>query len=148
MEIAVSGRHVPRANLTAQGWRLRRAHDITRTVDSFWEYIHQSRGEFGVCKNVFVETQSAWFSERSAAYLACGRPVVMQNTGISEHLPCGEGLFAVDGVDAAAAAIEDICLHYERHSRRARQIACEYLDTSRVIPRLLEEIGIGRSVVR
>jgi len=148
LELAVSGRHVPREELTARGWRLKRAHEMTRSVETFWDYIHGSRGEFGVCKNVFVATQSGWFSERSGAYLACGRPVVMQDTGISAHLPCGHGLLAVESADEAAAAIEDVCAHYDRHARRAREIACEFLDTSRVIPRLMDQIGIGRSVVR
>ena len=102
----------------------------------------QSRGEFTVCKNVFVETNSGWFSDRSAVYLASGRPVVMQDTGFSAHLPCGEGLFAVRSVEEAAAAISEIDSNYARHARKAREIAGEYLDAPKVIGRLLDEIGL------
>ena len=62
---------------------------------------------------MFVATNSGWFSDRSAAYLASGRPVVMQDTGFGEHLPVGRGLFAVKNVDEAAAAIESITANYD-----------------------------------
>jgi glycosyltransferase involved in cell wall biosynthesis len=99
-------------------------------------------GEFGVCKNVFVATDSGCFSERSAAYLASGRPVVMQDTGFSQHIPCGRGLFAVRDVDEAAAAIEEINRDYSRHSQWARELAMEYLDASKVLGKFLSELGV------
>lgn len=142
MEIAVAGKDVPRDELEEAGWRVRSAHGATITYDAWADYIAGSRGEFTVCKNVFVETWSGWFSDRSAIYLASGRPVVMQDTGFSEHLPCGEGLFAVCTVDEAAAAIEEISADYERHSRAARAIAEEYLATDKVLPKLLAELGL------
>jgi hypothetical protein len=86
---------------------------------------------------------TAWFSDRGTAYLACGRPVVQQETGFSQHLPCGEGLFAVNDAADAAAAIEEICGDYARHARRAREIARDCLDASVVLGRFLREIGLG-----
>ena len=94
LEIAVHGDNVPRDALRKQGWRVRDAHESTKTLELFNTYIKKSRGEFSVCKNVFTSTNSGWFSDRSAAYLAMGRPVVMQETGFSRVLPCGNGLFA------------------------------------------------------
>ena len=77
------------------------------------------RSGVAVCKNVFVATNCGWFGDRSAAYLACGRPVVLQETGFSEHLPVGAGLFAVQTVDEAAQAIAKIEADYAKHSLAA-----------------------------
>ena len=139
MEIAVSGR-VPGQQLDERGWRRRSAHDVTITFDHFRDYIRNSRGEFSVCKNSFVATRSGWMGDRAAAYLASGRPVVMQDTGFSEHLPCGEGLFAVSSVEQAAEAIREIESDYERHSRAARLLAETHFAAELVLGRLLAEV--------
>jgi hypothetical protein len=142
LEIAVAGKNLPRQRLTDAGWRILDAHAVSISLDSFWAYIGNSRGEFSVCKNVFVATNSGWFSDRAAVYLASGRPVVMQETGFSAHLPCGVGLFAVRTVDEAAAAINEINSDYERHSSAAREIAAEFLDARQVLGRFLRQLGI------
>lgn len=142
LEVAVAGRGVPRARLERAGWRVRDAHETTISFDSFVEYVANSRGEFGVCKNGFVDTNSGWFSDRSAVYLASGRPVVLEETGFSAHIPCGEGLFAARSVEEAAAAIEEIESDYERHSRAARELAVEYLDARRVLGEVMQDLGL------
>ncbi len=131
----------PSSRLRQQGWRVTLGRQQTVSLASFFDYVRASRGEFSVCKNGFVATNSGWFSDRSAVYLASGRPVVQQETGFSAHLPCGEGLFAVRDVDDAAAAIEAIQTDPERHARAAREIACEHLDAKKVLGKVLEEIG-------
>ena len=75
-------------------------------------------------------------------YLAAGRPVVLQDTGFSAHLPCGEGLHAVADIEDAAAALEAIDMDYPRHARRAREIARDYLDTRVVVADLLTRLGL------
>jgi hypothetical protein len=142
MELAIAGAGTPVESLQAHGWRLRDSHEMTRTFDSWGEYIRRSRGEFSVAKHVFVATNSGFFSDRSAAYLASGRPVVMQDTGFSAHLPCGRGLFAVRNADEAASAIAQIAGNYRLHSAAAREIAREYLDAPRVLGRLCAELGL------
>jgi hypothetical protein len=142
LEVAVSGKSVPIKRLLEAGWRIRDAHEVTISFDSFWGYIRTSTGEFSVCKNVFVGTNSGWFSDRSAAYLASSRPVVLQDTGFSNHLPCGRGLFAVRTIDEATAAIEDITRQYEKHTKWAREIAMVYLDATKVLRRFLGELGL------
>jgi hypothetical protein len=141
LEIAVAGPNVPQADLVRHGWRLRDAHEATRSYDSFIDYIDASAGEFTVCKNVFVALRTGWFSDRSAVYLARGRPVVMQDTGFSAHLPTGEGLFAVNTVDEAADALDAIAREPARHSAAAKDIAREYLAADRVLAKFLEETG-------
>jgi hypothetical protein len=141
LEVAVSGK-VPAAQLFASGWRLKSGWEVTVTFDSYRQYITDSRGEFSVCKNVYVATNSGWFSDRSAAYLASGRPVVLQATGFEAHLPCGRGLVAVCTPEEAAAALDEVSLDYDRHSNWAREVAREHLDTWRVLGRLLAQLGI------
>lgn len=142
LEIAVSGKNVPAARLQRAGWRIRDAHEVTISFDSFAAYVLASRGEFSVCKNGYVATRNGWFSDRSAVYLARGRPVVLQDTGFSAHLPCGQGLFAVRTVEEATAAINEINGNYDRHSSWAQDIAVEYLDATKVLRRFLCELGL------
>lgn len=142
LEIAVAGKDLPERKLKHFGWSLRNSIAVTISFDSWCNYILASRGEFSVCKNVFVAKNTGWFSDRSAVYLACGRPVVMQETGFSAHLPTGEGLFAVNNVDEAAAALDTIQRNYKQHSTLAREVAWEYLDGSKVLKKFLNEVGI------
>jgi len=142
LEIAVGGSNVPIERLAAAGWRIRDTVEVTGSFDHFRCYIAQSRGEFSVAKHAYVATNSGWFSDRGAAYLASGRPVVMQDTGFSMHLPCGEGLFAVRTVEEAAAAIDEIDRDWGRHSKAARHIAREFLDAPKVLGHFLDEIGV------
>jgi hypothetical protein len=144
MEVAVSGRRVPVQRLIAAGWQVRDAHAVTASVESFVDYIQCSRGEFSVCKQVFVATTTGWFSDRSAAYLASGRPVVLQDTGFASHLPVGHGLFAVKDAEEAAAAVDAVSGDYDNHAKWAREVASEYLDATKVLATFLDEIGIER----
>jgi hypothetical protein len=143
MEIAVAGKQVPRQRLLDAGWAVRDAHAVTASYDSFWDYIALSRGEFSVCKHVFVATRSGWFSDRSGAYLAMGRPVVVQDTGFSAHLPCGTGLVAVNTVQEAAEALAEVTHNYARHAAQAREIAGDCLEAGKVLGRFLEELGLS-----
>jgi hypothetical protein len=90
-----------------------------------------------------VDTNSGWFSDRSACYLASGRPVLAQDTGVGDVLPSGEGLVSFSTLDEAAAGAEELVGDYERHSRAARELAEEHLAAGRVLPRLLEELGVA-----
>lgn len=129
--------------LTSHGWRV--VSPLQMSLDIFGaypEYFRNSRAEFTVAKDQNVRLRSGWFSERDAGYLACGKPVVAQDTGFSEVLPTGQGLFAFTTMDEAVAAIEEIEANYERHCRAARQIAEEYFRAEGVAARLLCELGL------
>lgn len=138
LEVAVSGA-APQERLASHGWRMVSAKAVTATFDHYRRYIHQSRGEFSVCKNVFVAHRTGWFSDRSAAYLASGRPVVLQETGFSQSLPTGEGLFAVNTPQEAADAIAQIESDHARHAAAARAIAREHLSAEVVLGRMLRD---------
>jgi hypothetical protein len=142
MEVAVNGTSVPRERLAAHGWTVASGFKATASYQSFLNYILCSTGEFSVCKNIYVALRTGWFSDRSAAYLAAGRPVILQDTGFSEHLPCGKGLMAVQSADEAAEAIREVESDWETHSRSARRIAEEHLDAGVILSRFLKDLNI------
>ena len=142
LELAISGKKIPIDWLKKYGWQIRKGKEVTRTFDTFRNYIARSSGEFSICKNIFVEQQTGWFSDKSAAYLASSKPVILQDTGFSQHLPCGEGLFAFTNLEEAVQALDRVCSDYEKHSKQALEIAHEYLSTDRVLKKFISEIGI------
>lgn len=129
-------------HLRQLGWQVRNAQEVTFTYDLFLNYLSGCRGEFSVVKNMYAATCSGWFSDKSAAFLATGRPVILQETGFSQHLPTGLGLFAVKNVEEAQAAIEIIEENYPKHAHAARDIAAEYLDTRKVLRNFLQTAGL------
>ncbi len=143
MEIAVSGLPAGKEEqLKALGWQIKNSQEVTFTVELFKDYLTSCRGEFSVVKNMYHATSSGWFSDKSAAFMASGRPVILQETGFSEHLPVGEGLFAVHDVQEAREAIDTIESNYSHHSRKAYEIAQEYLESKKVLGRFLSELGL------
>jgi hypothetical protein len=131
---------VPVQQLLAENeWELDDPLQVTRDPFSYQEYIRGSRAEFGVAKHGYVSTRCGWFSDRSSAYLAMGRPVVIQDTGFSDFLPCGEGLLAYRTKEEAIAAIRRLRNDYNEHCRAARKLVEEHFDSARVLTRLLED---------
>jgi hypothetical protein len=127
--------------LAANGWQLTDPAEVATTPDRYREFVRASQAEIGIAKEGYVRSRSGWFSDRSACYLACGRPVVAQDTGFGRALPVGQGLLAFDTVGEAAAAIEDVLANPQEHARAARGIAEEILDSDLVLSRLLERLG-------
>ena len=133
--------HKDRAALIEGGWELVDPSLVAGTPDAYHSFIQGSRAEIAIAKSGYVVSQCGWFSDRSACYLASGRPVVAQDTGFSRYLPTGEGLLSFSDEDAAVAAIDDLQGDYARHARAARRLAEEYLDSDRVLSRLLQAVG-------
>jgi hypothetical protein len=142
-ELALAGHAAPREELLAAGWRIADPSLVTATPWTYRDYIAQSRGEFSVAVNLEVRGRTGWFSDRTAAYLASGKPVVVQDTGFSDTLPCGDGLLAFDGLDDAVEAVQRISSDYEHHCRAAREIAEKYFDARTVIGDILQASGVG-----
>jgi hypothetical protein len=129
------------AALRANGWQLLDPDEVAGSPASYAEFIRSSKGELSIAKGGYVASRSGWFSDRSAAYLASGRPVVAQETGFSQVLPTGEGLLAFSTSEEAAAAVAAVERDPARHGRAARALAEERLDARKVLPRLLEALG-------
>ena len=131
------------AALAANGWRLLDPLDVAGTPARYREFIQGSRAELGIAKSGYVASRCGWFSDRSACYLASGRPVIAQETGFGRYLPTGEGLFAFDTADDVLAGIDALRADYPRHARAARAIAEAHVESDRVLARLLQRIGLG-----
>jgi hypothetical protein len=129
--------------LRRHGWALADPREAAGDPWRYRDYIQRSKAELMVAKNLYVETRSGWFSDRSACYLASGRPVLAQDTGLEGLLPTGEGLITFSTLEEAVAGAAAIENDYERHSRAARKIAEEHLAAERVLPRLLEDLGVS-----
>jgi hypothetical protein len=125
------------------GWQLADPRVVAGDPSRYRDYVQRSRAELMVAKNLYVETRSGWFSDRSACYLASGRPVLAQDTGLDGLLPTGEGLVTYSTLEEAVAGVEEINGDYQRHSRAAREIAEEHFAAAKVLPRMLDEVGIG-----
>jgi hypothetical protein len=128
--------------LTEHGWRTVNAVSMSKKILPYRDYICSSRGEFTVAKDQNVRLRSGWFSDRSACYLAAGRPVITQDTGIGQFLPTGEGLFAFNTMEEILAAFEAINSDYEKHSLAARAIAEEYFRAETVLAKVLTDLGL------
>ncbi|MCL2769352.1 MAG: glycosyltransferase [Solirubrobacterales bacterium] len=128
--------------LAEHGWQSTSSLQVSRDMDAYRAYICSSRAEFTVARDQYVRPRTGWFSDRSACYLAAGRPVITEETAFSKFLPTGEGLFAFSSTDDAAAAIEAVESNYARHSRAAREVAREHFAAERVLASLLERAGL------
>ncbi len=131
------------ARLDDNGWQLVDPREVARDPWRYREYVQHSAAEFMIAKNLYVDTRSGWFSDRSVCYLASGKPVLAQDTGIRDLYPSGEGLLVFSTVDEAAAGVEEIRGHYARHSKAARSIAAEYFDADKVLGDLFTALGIA-----
>lgn len=128
--------------LTSNGWRVTNALSFSTDMFSYRDYILRSRGEFTVAKDQNVRLRSGWFSDRSACYLAAGRPVITQNTGFTKFLPSGEGLFAFTTIEEILTALDRINSDDARHRRAARAIAEEYFKAETVLTKLVQDLGL------
>ncbi|MFH1679045.1 MAG: hypothetical protein ABIH26_00195 [Candidatus Eisenbacteria bacterium] len=127
--------------LESNGWMLVNACAFTTDPWPYRDYVRGSRGEFTIARDLNVRLRSGWFSERSACYLAAGRPVITQDTGFGTVLPVGEGLFSFNTIDEVLAAFEAVNSDYARHGRAARAIAEEYFRAETVLAGLLADLG-------
>jgi GT2 family glycosyltransferase len=132
--------------LESKGWSVRDALGFSTDMDAYRQYIATSRGEFTVAKDQNVRLRTGWFSDRSATYLAAGRPVVTQETGFSDILPTGQGLFAFTDLEEAVQVLESINSDYERHRRVAFALARDYFSYDVVLTRLLADLGLPSSL--
>jgi hypothetical protein len=137
--LAING---PQTLLRQYGWDTVDAMAVSRSLWDYRRFIQESTAEFGVAKHAYVSTRSGWFSDRTECYLAAGRPALVQDTGWSAHLPAGVGLLPFSTPQEALDGLDRIASDWALHARRAREIARECFDASRVLSRL---IGVAAS---
>jgi hypothetical protein len=129
------------AALSENGWDLVDPLEVAGCPDSYREFVGTSRGEFGIAKSGYVQSRCGWFSDRSVCYLASGRPVVTQDTGLRPLIGSGHGLFFFETMDDVLGALDAVDAGYEQHARAAREVAEAYFDSNRVLPRLLDSVA-------
>ena len=127
--------------LESNGWQLVDGPAFSTDPWQYRDYIIHSKGEFTFAKDQNIRLRSGWFSERSACYLAAGRPVITQDTGFGVTIPTGQGLFAFNTMDEIMAAFDAINSDYQKHSRAAKEIAEEYFRAETVLGKLLNDLG-------
>jgi len=128
--------------LRDNGWRLADPKRVASTPEAFAQYVRGSSAEFSVAQGTYVDTRSGWFSDRTTRYLASGRPALVQDTGFSGHVSCGEGLLTFRTVEEAAEGARRIAADYALHCAAARAVAERYFDSDRVLGRLLDEVSV------
>jgi hypothetical protein len=126
----------------SRGWRLENPYALSINRELYRSYIKDSYGEFTVAKDQYSRLNTGWFSDRSACYLAAGRPVVTQDTGFTRHYGGKEGLFAFSDLDGVREAAVAIRTDYAAQSRAAYEIAQEFFDAQKVLASLLERAGV------
>ncbi|HEY5893169.1 MAG TPA: hypothetical protein VIT91_08060 [Chthoniobacterales bacterium] len=142
-EIATDIKDGPtREKFLSQRWRLVLPHDLSSDYDSYVRYIQASKGEFTVAKDQYVRLKTGWFSDRTACYLAAGRPAITQETGFTRIYGGNGGLFAFTTLEEIAEAVREINLDYRKHSRLAYELACEVFEARKVVASMLERAGV------
>jgi len=145
--LAIGGHKAPRKEIEQAGWKTIDAPAVTTTGESYLHFIRDSAGEWSIAKNIYVGTNSGWFSCRTACYLAAGRPSVVQDTAWSRFVPSGAGLFAFSTMEECVDAINRISSDANNQRRLAYEVAREYLAPDRVLPPMIEAIETGRRIL-
>lgn len=128
--------------LVEHGWGVLDPSLVASTPESYRTFVHGSGAELCVAKEIYTATRSGWFSDRSAVYLASGRPVVASDTGLADHLPLGHGLLAFRDLEGAVAAVQSVLDDMPHHSRAARALAEEHLDSDVVLSRAFDSLEL------
>jgi len=124
------------------GWRLTSPHAMSVDWNDYLRYIQDSKGEFTVAKDQYVRLHTGWFSDRTACYLAAGRPVITQETGFTKFYGGKEGLLSFETMDEITEGVRAINADYARHSRAALEVAKEVFEAEKVLADLLQRAGI------
>jgi hypothetical protein len=128
--------------LSSHGWSVVDPRVAAGSARRYQTFVGRSMAEFGVAKQIYVQSRSGWLSDRTLCYLASGRPAVVQDTGLADRYPTGEGLLTFATLEEATAAIDGVAREPRRHARAARAIAEEHFDSDKVLGRLLTNLGV------
>ncbi|HTL18681.1 MAG TPA: hypothetical protein VL793_15700 [Patescibacteria group bacterium] len=129
--------------LLRQRWRITDPRKVAGSVDDFRRFVQESAAEFSVAQGVYVATNSGWFSDRTVRYLASGKPVLIQDTGLNQIYPVGRGLLTFQTLEEAVAAVEELSANYTEHCVAARHLAEDFFDSDKIIRAVLREIGVA-----
>jgi hypothetical protein len=126
-----------RERLRKRGWHIVDPHLVARTPAKYRRYLVSALGEFTAIKGVDVSWKTGWLSDRAAAFLATGRPVITEDSGAGKYLPRASGFHFVGDLEGAVAASEDLLANWPRGSREARDCAVEVFDSAKNLGKIL-----------
>jgi hypothetical protein len=126
-----------RARLQQLGWRVVDPHRVARTPSAYRRYMAGGIAEFTAIKGVDVAWQTGWVSDRAAAFLALGRPVITEDTGAGRYLPSESGFRFIRSIDKAEVAVKEVLRDWPRLSRQARGCAVEVFDSAKNLRTIL-----------
>jgi hypothetical protein len=130
------------ALLRRGGWSLMDPRTVADNPSAYRAYVQASAAEFMVAKHMYVATNSGWFSDRSICYLASGKPVLAQDTGLTGTYPVGAGLLTFHTLEDACNGANEVIENYATHARAARHLAEEHFDSDIVLTKLLSRLGV------
>jgi hypothetical protein len=131
LELAMSGMKEAGPRFADAGWIVRDALAVSADPEVYRDYILCSRAHFSLAKDQNVILKSGWFSDRSAAYLAAGKPVIDEDTGFGAVLPTGRGPFRLRGGGCGHGRHPRRGADPVGHGRAAREIAQRHFDAAR-----------------
>jgi hypothetical protein len=127
-----------RMRLNNRGWHIVDPHRVARTPGSYRRYIAEALAEFTAIKGVDVAWRTGWLSDRAAAFLALGRPVITEDSGAEKYLPPESGFRFVRNADEAETAVKEVLQDWPRLSRQARNCALEVFDSVKSLRKILD----------
>src|SRR4029453_14906190 len=104
---------------------------------SYRRYLTSALAEFTAIKGVDVTWRTGWISDRAAAFLALGGPVITEATGAEKYLPVENGFRFVRGVGEAESAVKLVLRDWARLSKQARNCAVEVFDSAKNLRNIL-----------
>jgi hypothetical protein len=126
-----------RTRLQQLGWHVVDPHRVARTPGTYRRYTTRALAEFTAIKGVDVAWQTGWLSDRAAAFLALGRPVITEDTGATRYLPHDSGFHFIRNIADAEAAVKEVLRNWPRLSKQARACAVEVFDSAKNLRKIL-----------
>ncbi len=115
------------------GWNWVEPHEVVPDPWRFRDYLADATGECTSIKGVDCLWQTGWVSDRAAAFLASGRPVITPDTGAGVWLPEASGFLPMGTLEEAADSVRRVLADPQRHGREARACAEQCFDAARVL---------------
>jgi len=126
-----------RARLQRLGWHVIDPHRVACTPREYRRYMASVLAEFTAIKGVDVTWRTGWLSDRAAAFLALGRPVITEDTGATKYLPRDSGFRFIRNIDEAETAVKEVLRDWPRLSKQARACAVEVFDSAKNLRKIL-----------
>jgi hypothetical protein len=125
------------SRLQRLGWHVVDPHRVACTPRAYRRYMASALAEFTAIKGVDVAWRTGWLSDRAAAFLALGRPVITEDTGATRYLPRDSGFRFIRNIDEAETAVKEVLRDWPRLSKQARACAVEVFDSAKNLRKIL-----------